>query len=420
MFVKKNILIIGAGPNQLPAIQMAKELGYAVIAIDMNPEAEGFALADETGIVSTRDVEGTIAFARQIHSRHPINGIMTMASESAATVARVAEAFGLPGLAPEAAENATNKVKRQVLFKKNNVPSPDFGFTRSLDEACKKADRLGWPVVVKPADSAGSRGVQLVDSPNAMKHAIEEIRAISQTPEILLEEFLSGTEHSIEGIVVNGQIGWAGLSDRNYDKKHIYPPHFLEDGDTMPTSLNADIVSEIERFATRSVHALCIDWGPVKGDIIIDRQKGVQILEMAARLSGDYFCYETIPMHNGINLLKAVMDLSLGLPVQPDTLKPKFNRGVALRYVWPEPGRVVSIEGLDRARAIPGVHFVNFEPRWKDIQIGSVISPARSMGERVASIMACASTRQEAIRIAEQAVSTIKIHTEGIQGRASP
>lgn len=412
--MKRNLLIIGAGPNQLPAIRMAKSRGYQVVVTDMAPKAEGFPLADETGIVSTRDIAGTISFASLIHMRNPIDGVMTMASESAVTVARVAEVLGLPGLSPETAENATNKVKRQVLFKEKGVPSPDFRFARTFDEACEKADELGWPVVVKPADSAGSRGVQKVETLKEMEKAIAEIRSISKLPEFLLEEFLSGTEHSIEGIVMEGKVFWAGLSDRNYDKKHIYPPYFLEDGDTMPTTLDAETVKKLEQAATSAVHALGIDWGPVKGDVIIDRQKGVKVLEMAARLSGDYFCYETIPLHNGINLLEAVMDLSLGLSVDPESLKPRYKRGVALRYVWPTPGRVISIEGIEEASKIPGVHFVNFEPRWKDISVGSVISPAKSMGERVASVMAHGTTREEAVRIAEQAVQKIQICTESI------
>lgn len=136
------------------------------------------------------------------------------------------------------------------------------------------------------------------------------------------------------------------------------------------------------------------------------------MLEMAARLSGDYFCDVTVPLHNGINLLEAVMDQALGLPVDPDRLQPRFNRGVALRYVWPKPGIVRRIEGLEAARALAGVHFVQFEPQWKDLAVGTRIDPMRSMGERVAAVMAHAETRAEAIAIAEEAISVIRIDIE--------
>jgi biotin carboxylase len=162
------------------------------------------------------------------------------------------------------------------------------------------------------------------------------------------------------------------------------------------------------------VHALDLTWGPVKGDILIDRQKGVLMLEMAARLSGDYFCYETIPLHNGINLLEVVMDLAMGVPVEPARLQPTLERGVALRYVWPTPGEVVAIEGVEEARRMPGVQFVRFEPHWRGIAPGHVIRPARSMGERVASVMAVGTNRTEAIARAEAAVAKINIRTKPV------
>ncbi len=404
------LLIIGAGPNQLPAIRLAKSRGYCVAVTDMNPAAEGFALADDHGIASTRDPEATIAYARALHARRPLTGVMTMASESAVTVARVAAALGLPGLDPDAAWRATNKVLRQESWRAAGIAAPRFGRAETVPEALRVAEAIGWPVVVKPVDSAGSRGVRKVNSPAEMAAAVAEIREHSQRPEILIEEYLTGTEHSIEGIVFDGVVHWAGFSDRNYDKKEIYPPYFLEDGDTLPTVLTPELLARAEALATAAVHALGINWGPVKGDILVDAS-GPKMIEMAARLSGDYFCYETIPLHNGVNLLESVMDLSLGLSPDLGALQPRFSRGVALRYVWPTPGRIVAIRGVEAVRAMPGVHFFNWEPRWRDIAVGAEITPARSMGERVGCVMTWADTREQAIAIAEAAVRRVEIET---------
>jgi len=229
-------------------------------------------------------------------------------------------------------------------------------------------------------------------------------------PEFIIEEFLSGSEHSIEGIVIDGKIYWAAVSDRNYDKKEMYPPYFLEDGDTLPSSLTPAILDKVIDVSSRAVRALGIKWGPVKGDILVDAD-GPKVIEMAARLSGDYFCHETIPLHNGINLLSIVIDLSLGLQIDPDRLKPAFNRGVALRYIWPKPGIVEDIKGVEKVRAMKGVHFFNWEPRWKDIKKGTRIFPPQSMGERVGCVMTYADSRDEAINIAEKSVSMVKIVT---------
>jgi len=408
---KKNILIIGAGPNQLPAIQMAKRRGLGMVVTDADPQAVGFVLADAHGVASTRDVEGTIAYARSIQDSLGLDGVMTMASESAVTVAGVAQALGLPGLDPQAALRASQKIVRQECFHRCGVPAPRFAAAASIDEAIALAGDLGWPVVVKPADGAGSRGVQKVSAPEEMAAAVREIAAHSKTAHFLIEEFLVGSEHSIEGIVIDGEIHWTGFSDRNYDKKEIYPPFFLEDGDTLPSALQEETMAAAKEAAAAAVRALGIDWGPVKGDILIDRN-GPRMLEMAARLSGDYFCNETVPLHNGVNLVDEVMSLSLGEAVDPRDLEAKFNRGVALRYLWPKPGKINAIRGIDRARAMPGVHFFRWEPRWSAIGVGSVITPARSMGERVGSVMAYGETRAEAVRSAEAAVRVIEIVTE--------
>lgn len=408
--MSKHLMIIGAGPNQIPAIRMARSRGYRVTVTDFDPNAVGFAEADHHGVVSTRDADATVAFARALHDKEPLDGVMTLASESAVSVASVAEELGLPGTSRESAWLATHKVDRQRTFAAANIPAPGFQAASSLEEGVAAADRLGWPVVVKPADSAGSRGVRLVRDWQGMAAAVDEIRDVSGQVEFLVEEYLEGTEHSIEGVVLNGEVFWAAISDRNYDDKHRYPPYFLEDGDTLPSLVGEAVAEEIRSVSTQAVRALGIHWGPVKGDIIVSRD-GPRVLEMAARLSGDYFCYETIPLHNGIDLLAVVMDMAVGHAVDPARLKPSRHQGVALRYVWPEPGVVTAIHGLEEAKCQAGIHFVRLEPHWADLAPGDRIAPASSMGERVMSVMAWGADREEAVVRACRAVNTIRIET---------
>lgn len=409
----RHLLIIGAGPTQVPAIDRARAMGLRVTVTDRNPDSDGFALAHAHGVVSTRDVAATIAFARATHATHPIHGVMTIASESAVTVAAVAADLGLPGVDVATAERATNKVLRQERFASAGVPAPRFARAETLDEAVATGARLGWPVVAKPADSAGSRGVRKVPDADAMADAVAEIRTVSARPELLIEEFLTGTEHSIEGLVVDGQTHWTAFSDRNYAHKERHPPYFLEDGDTLPTDLSADVLRAAEDAANRAVTALGIGWGPVKGDILVDAA-GPKVLEMAARLSGDHFATDTAPLHNGVDLVDATIDLAIGRRIDLARLRPIRAAGVALRYVWPRPGRVTSISGIAEARSAPGVAWVRFEPRWRDLAPGTVITPARAMGERVASILASGATRSQAVSRAEHAVGLVRIETEPV------
>lgn len=391
---------------------VARSRNWLIASVDKNKNAPGRKMADEFASISTKDYAAIARFASAISDKgDAIHGVTTMASESAISVAEVAQALGLPGICSAAARRATNKVERQECFERANIPAPRFAKAHSYETAIEQAKALGWPFVIKPSDSAGSRGVQLVKNADQLLAAIHEIRTISKDPCFLIEEYLEGTEHSIEGIVLNGEVVWTGFSDRNYDKKHIYSPYFLEDGDTLPTELSDATLDSVKSISTQAVRALGIDFGPVKGDILIDAE-GPKILEMAARLSGDYFCDVTVPLHNGVNLLEAVMDQSLGMNIDQERLQPRFNRGVALRYVWPKPGIVKQIDGLEAARSLPGVHFVKFEPRWKDLAVGTRVDPIRNMGERVVAVMAHAETRAQAVAIAEHAVSIIRIDTE--------
>jgi len=407
----KTILIIGAGPNQLPAIRLARQRGYSVLVTDMDPNAVGIKEADGFGIASTRDWEQTVKIAIELNRKHKIDGVMTLASESSVTVSNVAKALGLPGLDPELAWRSTHKGERIRAVERGGIPIPRYFGAKSLDEALAAGETLGYPVVMKPADSAGSRGVRKINSPSEMTAAIEEIREISKQAEFLIEEFLTGTEHSIEGLVVDGEVFWTAFSDRNYDKKENYPPYFSEDGDTMPTSLTPSQLREMYDAATAGVHALGINWGAVKGDIMYSA-RGPIVFEMATRLSGDYFCNVTTPLHNGINILETLMDMSLGLPVDRKSLAPKFNHGVALRYVWPSPGVVKEIRGVEEVRAMEGVFFFNWEPKYADMRIGKEIKTAKSMAERVGCVMTHAATREEAVAIAEKAIRTVRIITD--------
>lgn len=408
---QKTILIIGGGVKQLPLIRHAQANGCRLAVLDRDAKAPGFEYADWKIIASTRDVEDSLRQAVDFNRTVPLSGVTTMASESAVTVATIASELGLPGVNVAAAWNATHKVDRQACFARAKVASPRYSKALDFDAALKAAEEIGWPVVVKPVDSAGSRGVQKVNGPEELQSAVDELRMHSARPEFILEEFLEGTEHSIEGIVLDGVVHWTGFSDRNYDKKEKYAPYFLEDGDTLPSALSAEMIQQVKERSTQAVHALGIDWGPAKGDILIDSE-GPKVIEMAARLSGDYFCDVTTPLHNGINIMEVLFDMALGREIDADRLKPRFEKGVALRYLWPLPGVVSEIRGLEEVRSWPGIHFVDFEPAYRDLSVGSLIKRPESMGERVGSVMAVGETGAAAVKLAEKAVQTIQILTQ--------
>src|SRR6185369_12317775 len=150
------VLFVGAGRHQRRAIRRARELGLRVVAVDRNPEALGLGEADLFEVVDFMDV----AAVTEVGRRHSVDGVLTVSADRAVpVVAAVAEALGLPGIGTETAHLMTHKVAMRRRLADAGVPQPRFAAARSLHEAYAAVETVGFPAVLKPADSGGQRGV---------------------------------------------------------------------------------------------------------------------------------------------------------------------------------------------------------------------------------------------------------------------
>jgi biotin carboxylase len=225
-------MIIGGGLLQTPAIDTAKKMGYQVIVTDYNPEAIGMKHADIPIVMSTRDIQGSVRIAKQQNEITPISGVLTVGTDASQTVAAVANALNLPGIRFEDAEAATNKIKMRMRFKEHNVPSPAFLPVWSLSDAKKACKILGFPLVIKPSDNMGARGVIKIENANQISDAFKFAKSASPSGDLIIEQFMDGPELSIDAIVYNGEITITGVADRIID----FPPNFVELGHNMPSA----------------------------------------------------------------------------------------------------------------------------------------------------------------------------------------
>jgi len=173
MLSKKNIMIIGAGVLQVPAIQIAHEMGLGTIVTDYNANAYGLKIAHYPIIMSTKDIEGTVRVAREFNNRIKIDGVITVGTDASMTVAAVANALDLPGIKFEVAEAAVNKIKMRRKLKEGKVPQPGFDGAWTYEDAIKIFNTLKKPVVIKPADNMGARGVRKVENETELRDAFE-------------------------------------------------------------------------------------------------------------------------------------------------------------------------------------------------------------------------------------------------------
>ena len=400
----KTIMFLGAGEEQCEAINVALDLGLRVVAVDGNPEAPGLKIADVGINADIKDVEAMI----EIGKKYKIDGVMTHAVEIPQVVAKVAKALDLPGLDPEVAERATNKLERIKCLTEKGIPCPKFETAKTVEEAKKKAEKIGFPYVFKPIDSAGARGVIKVSNKDEIEKAFNHTLSYTQENIILIEEYLEGKELSTESIIYN-KIYTVAFADRNYDKKR-FEPFFIEDGGEMPTSLSKDEIKEVTQTVDAAIRALGIDWGVAKGDIIINNGE-VTIMEMAARTSGGRFCSVKVPLSTGIDMLRPLILMAVGLTPDLNDLKPKFSRGIAERFIFPKPGKIVEIIGVDEAKRIEGIYKIHLN---EDIKIGGKIERVTDHTMRKGYVIALGKNRKQAVKRAEKAVKMIEIITKGV------
>lgn len=398
----KHILILGAGVMQGPAIDAAKDMGWRCSVVDGDPRAPMRARADRFACIDLKDVDGIIAFARELGEEGGIDGVFTAGTDFSLSVALVAEALGLPGIPVQAARNASDKALMRACFDRSGVPSPRFVRVDSADSALQMLSpgNLSFPLVVKPVDSMGARGCRRVDNVAALEEAVRDALRYSRSGNAIVEEYIDGPEYSIDALVFDGIVHICGIADRHI----FYPPYFIEMGHTLPASLSAAQIEEMVAVFTRGVHALGITNGAAKGDIKRS-SRGSVVGEIAARLSGGYMSGWTFPLASGVPLTQAALTLAVGrIPV---SLEPSRKRSAAERAFISVPGRVLRIEGEAAARARPGV-----EELFLRVKPGDIVDfPVNNVG-KAGNVITVADNREEAVFCAEGAAASIELVLE--------
>lgn len=404
--MKQTLLIVSGGIEATPGIRLAKEMGLYVVVSDINPNALGFAHADDHIIASTYDVEATVVAAQRYHQRvRPIDGVMCIASDVPLTVASIAAALGLPGIPVESALLAIDKLAMKRKFLVDGVPIPWFSFVESVEHLKEIVAEHDYPLVIKPVDSRGARGVLRLTPDVDLAWAFHFSFSNSPTGRVMIEQFLSGPQVSTESIILDGVAYTPGFSDRNYEYLERYAPHIIENGGELPSFLPLEVQKSVRDVVQKAALSMGITDGVAKGDIVVHEGKPY-VIEMAARLSGGYFCTHEIPLNTGVIFVKHAIRLALGEKINPSELVPKFQQGVAQRYIFPKPGRVVDISGVDAVAQQPWIALCDIR-----VSVGDIIGSYDSHPSRAGVIIATAETRQAAVERAVDAIDSIRIDT---------
>lgn len=373
----KTILLLGASHDQIYAIKIAKSMGLHVVVVDQNPNSPGFAFADDYYVISTRDVPALKQFVTNFtQKKSKIDGVLVMGSDIPDVVSELSKSLGTFSPSLESSILATNKFKMKQQFQKNKIPIPWFTLITSYDELQQIIREKGFPLVIKPLDSSGSRGVFLLNETHDILQLYKQTSSISSSGNILVEEYLSGLQISTETLMYDG-IGYTvGFADRNYEFLKKFSPHIIENGGTIPTKVDDKQKNCIEILVENAALSLGISHGIVKGDIVLT-SNGPVIIELAARLSGGDFSESLIPLGTGVNFVKEAISLSLGDAPNLESLKPKWSKIVVNRYFFPSPGILERIDGISEVLSKSWVKKLDF---W--YSPGDMIPEIKSHGDR--------------------------------------
>lgn len=389
----KRLLIIGASHLQLPAIQKAKEMGLYVGVVDFNPDAVGISAADEYFNISTIDEEGVYQAAKKFRA----DGIMTLATDMPMrSVAYAANKLGLVGISYDTAIKATDKGEMIKAFEASNVEHPWYYILSSLDELETVENRITFPCISKPVDNAGSRGVMLVHSRGELNEAVKYSSLNGRNGGVIIEEYLEGSEVSVEIIVVDGTVHILQITD----KLTTGAPHFVEMGHSQPSQLEDENIDAIRDLAVRAVRAVGINNGPAHVEIMLTK-KGPRMIELGARMGGDCITTHLVPLSTGIDMIKATIDICLG--DVPD-LEYKFHKGSAIRYLRQSHGTIQKIEGVETAKSYEGVKQVTFVK-----EIGDSVKNINSSVDRIGYVIAQAESAVQAVNCCEMAMNSIAV-----------
>ncbi|HWA28511.1 MAG TPA: ATP-grasp domain-containing protein [Lacunisphaera sp.] len=397
------LMIIGGAKEHSFGVLAARKLGCKVLVTDGSPAAEAFAVADYHAVASTYDIDQTLAAARaHLAGGGRIDGVMTLASDVPLTVASVAHALRLPGIPVESARLASEKLAMKDAFARAGVPIPGYAAVAGPAEVRAAAARWGYPLIIKPVDSRGARGVQRLLPDSDLPAAYAEAARHSPTGRVMVEQYLAGPQLSTEGFMIDGRAHIPVVFDRNYEFLETYAPFIVEDGGEMPSVHMAAHGEEARQMMEEAALALGIRNGIIKGDLVIHEGR-VKVIELAARMSGGFLATVAAGASQGVDLLSALVRFSLGRKLTPADVAPTQNLGAAIRFAFPPPGRVAGVDGLAAVQADPACAFAHVF-----VRPGDTIEPITCHPSRPAVVVTRGPDRAAAAAAAKRLIGSLR------------
>lgn len=387
-----------AGRWQEVGIRKAKELGLKVLGIDSNPEASGLALCDEVMICSFNNFEEIL---REIELlKIDLVGVVSTCSEAGMPLAaEIREKFNLPGPGKEMTSRLMRKEIQRQVWAQANVPGPKWRVCQTLSDVRQACTEIGYPLIMKPTDSSGSRGVAKVASEGEVEEAFHKALGFSGSQKVLVESFMDGVEFAIESLVVKGEVYILAVSE----KKKVEGTRETVASEYIAPQCSLESLERIKKVVTEAYVAIGYQNGVGHAEVILEESGFVGLVEVAGR-GGGFTVFETyVPELTGVDFPLLATQLALGHEV---SLEEVVQKPAVLKFFPSQEGVVTDIQGLEDARAKPGVIVDTF------VKIGDVVGGAKADGDRLGFVLATALSYAEARATVDKISSEITFKIE--------
>jgi len=314
--MKKKLAILGASYLQRPLIEKAKEIGIETHVFAWRDDCVILDIADFFYPISVIEREPILQKCKEID----IHGVTSIGSDIAMpTVNYIAEKMGLVGNTLEATIVTTDKLYMREALTKAGIPCPYFELY--LKPTFKDIKRFKFPVIIKPTDRSGSKGVTKVEKPKDVNVAIKRALANSINGRAIVEEFIEGREFSVEMISYKGDHYYLATTD----KVTTGAPYFVEIEHHQPADISYTVEKRIIQVVKKALDVLHISNSASHSEILITNDGSIRIIEIAGRMGGDFIGSDLVELSTGYNFLKGVIYLSLGVFTIPQKRIDKFS-----------------------------------------------------------------------------------------------
>ena len=372
---KKAILVFGVGPLQESIIGRAKKMGLYTVGIDPCEDAVCKDCVDAFEVVGGQDYEGTCA----VVEKYGIDAIVTAATDKPLVMmARVAEKFEFPFYSVETAQWSTDKFQMKQRFLAGDVPCARGRLIHNAEEA----NDLYFPIICKPRDNSGSRGVKLCRTKEELQESIEEALQNSHLDTVLVEEFIEGPEYSIESLHYGGKSEVIQFTE----KKTTPFPYNVELGHIQPANISMENKQKIREIVAKIANTLRFENFSSHTELKIN-DRGIFVIETSPRLGGDYITSTLIPLSTGFNIEDQLLHLAIGTKIDLQFKKHQYS-GIRF-FTFKEGAEIKNVPSASYVNSLPYV--VDYEFKFK---IGDKVNQITSSLDRYGHLILQTNNRE--------------------------